>query len=747
MGSQVKKQNVNVLKNFMDEVDKPKPSDSFSVGKLLKEHPSLLEPLPSIPLQTKPQVNVSRPITLENITKVLEWFEEENLMTVDEISSAMNFLEYSHKICTKFSTNSNVAHKYKSFIEMNTLLLLRWIWVILSKYSKIHVSKLLKKASANALFGFMGLVYNGSITNVFAKFQLPSPKARDDTLVDNINGFILNTLMENDVNCAVYKRNFSEYIDSCLTIIKKTSTGEFEFPLDKILYGTNDSEAEYCGNILHQYATKICDIGLSEPVLTQLCMQKAIETNYSFNEFTLQAFYQKDPSVFQSYIYQLSKLYDAISYVGKNYGLCHNDAHLGNIMVERDTNRLVLIDFGRAFFDETLLGRTIDNDLLNLRISTEKAKHDYSIVCMPTELKTYEEYIKEPNKVNYNAVGLFNMRSVMTRDKLYLFDIMTISMNIVNVFHSVYMNIVRKLQKPTIQETKKEKYSAVQLGMFNTKLSSLCRIDYAILENPRVTPENRKTHIVKPMHIIHLLNSASLLKVLTNRPRNIEINLINTLGPGILVFSLFIEYLEPYWDQLGIKRYRNGCYYYYKLDMMSLKRNGIMHFAFQILTVVEPEYLYNINWMEKKNMGENPKKRTAENNAGPSEQKVPKATGGKKPQVSKVSDRYFKKFMGGMNTNETDSKTTTVDDYTVLKKYQLGSEQFEIPEYKPVSELEDIKPFNASKFKKQSNINTQSSEELKLNEMDLNNLLDLLPNESAQTKRNNTKTNPKKQNT
>ena len=49
-------------------------------------------------------------------------------------------------------------------------------------------------------------------------------------------------------------------------------------------------------------------------------------------------------------IYDFSYLYDYIEYLGINYGFLHNDLHFNNILIDKRTKKLTIIDFGRSSF-------------------------------------------------------------------------------------------------------------------------------------------------------------------------------------------------------------------------------------------------------------------------------------------------------------------------------------------------------------------------------------------------------------
>jgi hypothetical protein len=124
--------------------------------------------------------------------------------------------------------------------------------------------------------------------------------------------------------------------------------------------------------------------------------------------------------------------------IGEDSGFCHNDAHLGNVLV-RDENggrsELVLIDYGRSIFSSYLLKQ--DQDIITDRMSAEIAKHDETKLCANRHTSMYDDFIKDLPQMEYvglkclleDDVDHANLEYVLRH--VYMFDVCAIGMGII----------------------------------------------------------------------------------------------------------------------------------------------------------------------------------------------------------------------------------------------------------------------------------------------------------------------------
>jgi hypothetical protein len=131
--------------------------------------------------------------------------------------------------CMKYTPNNNYT------ILRQCL----WIWIFLSQFKTITYEPKLKGNSANAKFCQLYCSRGQRDNAIFAKFQIAD--LGDDMIIDNINGFIIIELFNNGETIQ-YKKYFMEYIDSCRTCLKTTTTinsdnnpvYDYEFPIQDL---------------------------------------------------------------------------------------------------------------------------------------------------------------------------------------------------------------------------------------------------------------------------------------------------------------------------------------------------------------------------------------------------------------------------------------------------------------------------------------------------------------------------------
>jgi hypothetical protein len=316
-----------------------------------------------------------------------------------------------------------------------------WIWTILSYYSRIEYNPMLRGNSANAKFcEMMGYLPDGTQKPIFAKFQIS--ERGDSMLVDNINGFILNKVLT-----PATKGYFMEFIDSCRTCIRSNGV----FPLEDMNPNTASTDSGAC------VPTNV------------LCAM--IQNNYSGFRHARVSFHGliKGTGNLADYITNgvrnntidtvhlanmVANLFLAMKDVSSRSGFTHNDAHLGNILVKTNdngTDSLVLIDYGRVMFVPSMTAVKILEDVLSQRMQLELAKHFTDDYCARYKAPNYNKFLMSTS--NMRHVGLKNVllgwvdatspddEQIKSKEYFksiaYMFDIMTISMNIVKILNDL----------------------------------------------------------------------------------------------------------------------------------------------------------------------------------------------------------------------------------------------------------------------------------------------------------------------
>ena len=148
-----------------------------------------------------------------------------------------------------------------------------------------------------------------------------------------------------------------------------------------------------------------------------------------------------------------TELYEFIKYIGMKYGFMHNDLHMGNILFNPDTNRLVLIDFGRASF-KMLIDR-IESSVNNLgmndfyKLSYDKLFGNVNIdyyVDLYKNKQLYKHHISIGTEGNYFGI---------------IYDLITYTMNI----YVYYYYFIKNHAEPEFEE-------------FNNNFSKIIQLHY-----------------------------------------------------------------------------------------------------------------------------------------------------------------------------------------------------------------------------------------------------------------------------
>jgi hypothetical protein len=228
-----------------------------------------------------------------------------------------------------------------------------WLWKILSVYKEIHYYPELKGNSRNAKFcELLCTDDNAKETPIFAKVEIEEGVRKcDNMIVDNLNGFVINSICNGSPH-------FIEYIDSCKTFVKQGRLAT-TFPIEELnpnlIYSTlnstirldcKENDIILCAIINNK---KNLDGCVLKPA--KVSFYKLIEGNQNLSDYIYKIYKQKDWVNGQKQLQIMTQsLFMAMKQIG--YGFCHNDAHLGNILVTNDNGQetLVLIDYGRVIF-------------------------------------------------------------------------------------------------------------------------------------------------------------------------------------------------------------------------------------------------------------------------------------------------------------------------------------------------------------------------------------------------------------
>jgi hypothetical protein len=292
-----------------------------------------------------------------------------------------------------------------------------WLWVILSCFKSVTYNSVVVMNTANAGMSFMeGITPNNKRQLLVAKFQIESDT--DDLLVDNISGFIINTLPLPQH----YRRHFMEYMDSCLTYIKmppnKSSSHKFDLEALKKFKHQQEEPIHQC-----------VKMNLAHVVDSPIALKDLFDQQKSFEEQGL-------------LLKKVGMLLGAMFHVGRNYGFVHNDLHFGNILLNRKNGNLVVIDYGRVHFDAHKLPMEVilkaEERIAFEILKCSKRSHEQCELDMPALDSTaldYDDFCLSRAVYPTHEFVLYAYEHgyLMAAGTVFMFDFMTIAMNAVRM--------------------------------------------------------------------------------------------------------------------------------------------------------------------------------------------------------------------------------------------------------------------------------------------------------------------------
>ncbi len=522
--------------------------------------------------------------------------------TLNARNAKNNFEKYYKQ---EIQSSENNLEKYKEFLDIfkqigkqNTYESLScWIWVILSKYKEIEYTSLLKGNSANAKFMVMKVLEDGNDTepyNVFAKFQLIAPQlVSDSMLIDNINGYIINIIPK------PHRDSFMKYIDSCrsfLTIEVDNDNvlreKQVHFDLENILNIKDD----VCNNLIVKFFNENCAKDKTL-ITTRVSFHDAVKHEDSLSNYLpklIDDCLEQAPNktLIKNFIHAIEVLFSSISYLGNRYGFCHNDAHIGNVLVSKTANKfnLVLIDYGRVLFDETLF----DDHMKQLIKSKMEFEHLKDSPFSSMKYETYNQFYKSKGTENLYCIGLtefldYNRFSPANgeleivremKKRFYLFDIMTIAMNMVSKFSriSYISNFLKTEQKETLLDS---------LHIF-----AFAKAHYSVRKN--IYTNDLKIKSLNSLTIVKYDILFDTFKELidTEAFYKMEHDSIGPiLLPGVIMFGLLLEYIlklsllypTTEFKHHDIKSIEKNDISYHNVNMRTLAEDlDIIHTHFQL---------------------------------------------------------------------------------------------------------------------------------------------------------------------
>ncbi len=602
--------------------------------------------------------------TKVNARKGLELFEYRFGRKVQTISTSERFNEF-----------------LKIFPDKNSFLpLLCWLWVILGKYKQIDYVPKLVRNSANAYHALLTVVdnFDPKPYGIFAKLQIldETSNQSDSMIVDNINGYIINKIGE------IFKNNFMKYIDSCITLIGYTGKRELTFPLQEMmLFDAN----KVCNNYILKNSTE-CTSKINEDhlPLAAVSFYEAIKVEHSLEKFVLEQMTNPNMKLNDlrklnhRFATALNELFIAMCFIGNSYGFSHNDAHANNVLIRKDEfGRLqcVLIDYGRCSFIQNRLPSDLN---LGQQIVFEINKHMYLSDGQLSSLpKTYNHFVKLIGATNYKMMGtkiLFDdIKDIKgqnlleeVRSMAYLFDVMTISMNIVSCLSEKFYEARAMKNNEMVDYIQ-------QFGIYQ-----FIKEEYQVITNA-----SGKTFDLGRTSRIIIANNKMLSQILLNALKNDDeiAKMLQTILPGCMIFSLMIEYSIEV--EKHLKDFKSNVSmvneFMYSVDLQNYYNHNFISPNYVLMSLIHPTcflnfYAKNRNVFKqadlifssriwKKNAPNSPKT-PMKTSSGGSGKKVKNTL---KKEIKKVSKQHMRKYFGAgingniniVNTNSQQQNDTT----------------------------------------------------------------------------------------
>ena len=289
----------------------------------------------------------------------------------------------------------------------------------------------IKKNSDNCVFSCVNLEYYN--IDQFAKQGLffkiidyPQPPNQDALLADVINGRIINRICKTDPKKSDISNCFMHFHDSFLCY------KDFE--------GTKFKLANVCRMILDNIPSSPslpydefdrCQVAISSIVkgvsfgdimsdCIAILKQPEIQTVAGIRQDVL----------IRVIISKISTFIKTFLYMGKTYGMVHNDLHLGNLFFDFKKRSVVCIDYGRMHF------ASVDKFKEIVDIEQQKMNHK------ETQITTYDNIIGDWLKNPYNNTNLMFIADYMTLSaNLYIFFLATSEDHLVTGIKNIFKNM------------------------------------------------------------------------------------------------------------------------------------------------------------------------------------------------------------------------------------------------------------------------------------------------------------------
>jgi len=313
--------------------------------------------------------------------------------------------------------------------------------IFAAQLDSIRILSDLKQNSANCKFTIAKAKASvlSSETSLFVKvIDYPTKKGIDSILVDNVNGKIFNWFMQQYPDMQGY---FMFYVDSFLNWSSQDKkrwnydiTSDITNPQSPLFipegYPNEGPERKpsNAGGIFACYPQQQVSIS---------CAIKGRSLQDYFEracESAGQTTYEQCRSI----MLKFASMYEQMRILGRDWGMLHNDLHLGNLLFDEDAQKIVCIDYGRVHFQRLVeepvaeineFAKTeVDKLGLSKRFSLDYEAFKSGVT--PCNYKDVMDKLHRHTKSDTNSPFLTRSVTVTSvKYPMYVMDLMTLAGN------------------------------------------------------------------------------------------------------------------------------------------------------------------------------------------------------------------------------------------------------------------------------------------------------------------------------
>lgn len=292
-----------------------------------------------------------------------------------------------------------------------------WVLFILSCYKRVQYTPRLKMKTANAGMTFLRCTTLSNTQRMLvAKFQIN--ECSDNIIVDNIVGYAINNLPLDPK----IRRHFMTYVDSCLAPLQTTTSGSTG--AKAVTFDIHNIALEQM--IKSPRGGRCVKLNLAQSVTDPTPLVDLFRATKNAVQAT-------------AVIRKVGDVMGAMFHLGSMYGFVHNDMHFGNILHDGIQDVLVVIDYGRAFFDTARMPINFKS-AVEERLKFEELKSGVGYKARSCTLSVpwttdYDAFCEKVNVYMTHELMTYayNTKHHLAARTLFMFDQMTIAMNVVRM--------------------------------------------------------------------------------------------------------------------------------------------------------------------------------------------------------------------------------------------------------------------------------------------------------------------------